>query len=286
MTLLLKLVPPLVGAVALILTAVLDYHHRDKRTLEFKKGRIWLFAALGIFLLASPISVYVDDRNQRASAEALRNQFDSVRSQSAAQSQGLSAENTRLRSELDSLRALTTTTAVARATAEVALREKAEEIARLNRALADLVTGGNSFPYLGLVACNARSCALTLVHDGQHPLYDVAVRIVDLDVFDKVPKDAGLREYLAADTRFSVGNLSPHQVQLLGELSLGEGSSRGFNIFISARNGFIIQSLRCRRVNNAWTFATKVMRQGPTEVLLHERIDADFPRGANGEVAW
>lgn len=284
--LLLKLLPPLVGAVALILTAVLDYLHRDKRTTLFKKGRAWLFAILGFFLLASPVSVFFDDRAQRTNADALRRQLASLSAQSTVQAQGLSAENSRLRTELDALRALTTSTAVAQAKAEGALRVKAEEIARLNRKLADLVTGGESYSYVSMPACGRQSCALALVHEGQHPLYDVSVRIVDLDVFDKLPKNANLKEYMSADTRFNVGNLSAHQAQLIGELAMGEGSSRAFNIFISARNGFTTQLLRCRRLGDSWVFATRVMRQGVTDELLREKVDDAYPRTANGAVAW
>lgn len=68
---LVKIVPPLLAAAALILTAVLDYLHRDKRTTRFKRGRRWLFATLGLFLLATPISVYLDDRARDEAAERL-----------------------------------------------------------------------------------------------------------------------------------------------------------------------------------------------------------------------
>lgn len=281
-----KLLPPILGGLALILTAVLDYLYRDKRTVAFKKGRRWLFGSLGVFLLASPVSVYIDDRAQRDTTEHLRQQLEGVRAQSETQAKRSSVENDRLRLELQSLQALTTRTALSQADAEHALRIKAEEIARLNRALADLVTGGSSYGYLSLTSCNSSACVLTLVHSGDHPLYDVTIRVVDLDVFDSVPKGAGLAEYLSADTRYAVGNVSPNQALLLGDFQLGSGNSRSFNIFIAARNGLITQVLRCRRVNGTWVFATKGFRQDARATPLHQKIDPAFPRGPSGDVVW
>ena len=68
---LIKIIPPLLGAIVLVLTAVLDYIHRDKRTTRFRQGRLWLFATLGLVLLATPISVFLDDRARDQSAERL-----------------------------------------------------------------------------------------------------------------------------------------------------------------------------------------------------------------------
>lgn len=68
---LIKIIPPLLCAAVLLLTAVLDYLHRDKRTTRFKRGRLWLFATLGLLLLATPVSVYLDDRARDQSAERL-----------------------------------------------------------------------------------------------------------------------------------------------------------------------------------------------------------------------
>ena len=64
-----KLIPPLLGAAALILVAVLDYLHRDKRTTRFKRGRVALFTILGLLLLTTPISMYLDDRARDESAQ-------------------------------------------------------------------------------------------------------------------------------------------------------------------------------------------------------------------------
>jgi hypothetical protein len=57
-------------------------------------------------------------------------------------------------------------------------------------------------------------------------------------------------------------------------------------IFISARNGFVDQLLRARRLHGRWIFASKVMRGYKNDEVLLEKIDEGFPRNKQGQVDW
>src|SRR5882762_1540173 len=64
-------------------------------------------------------------------------------------------------------------------TANKKLEQKNEEIARLNRETANAVTGGDSYCYLMPIANIPEM--VTVIQKGEFPLYDVSVRVVDLD---------------------------------------------------------------------------------------------------------
>jgi hypothetical protein len=176
--------------------------------------------------------------------------------------------------------------AEARAKAETSLREKSEEIARLNRQLADLVTGGTGFCYLTLAVRDGNTFLVAVVNEGDTPLYDVAGRIVDLAEFNALPSGGKLPSILNPKHQFTVGNLGAHQSIFVGRLDLGTEDVKDYNIFISARNGFVTQLLRCRRTPAGWRTATRVIRTAGKQEVLYERVDEDFPRGPNGEIPW
>jgi integrase len=70
------------------------------------------------------------------------------------------------------------------------LAAKSDEIARLSKENLATVTGGDSFCYLSLsYADSAQGPILVLVHQGSFPLYDVAVRIADMDRWNALNND-------------------------------------------------------------------------------------------------
>lgn len=222
---LVKIVPPLLAAAALILTAVLDYLHRDKRTTRFKRGRRWLFATLGLFLLATPISVYLDDRARDEAAE------------------------------------------------------------RLNRRLADLMTGGEAHAI-------ARVSALTKINGPvvgynlyiEHPqtealLYDLRINIFEIHEsqsmvsFEEVYRDEV--PILTAQT---------------GSLRLGDGSIYGFSdfetigIMIRQRNGTIRQIIKLIKQSEDYLVAEKVIftTNDGRERVVREALPEEFVKAGRG----
>jgi hypothetical protein len=166
------------------------------------------------------------------------------------------------------------------------LRFKSDEIAELNRTIAASVTGGDSFCYIDMSSYGANEALLMLVHQGRFPLYDISIRIVDLQKFDLIKNIPTLEALSSAQVTLRAGNLAPNQSSLLTKLPLPNTDLQAFNIFISARNGFVDQLLRARRLHGRWIFASKVMRGYKNDEVLLEKIDEGFPRNKQGQVDW
>ena len=128
------------------------------------------------------------------------------------------------------------------------LKQTHEVITRIEKTIAH-ITGGDSFCYVVLANFTANTALLGVIHDGQYPLYDVDIRIHDLEKAARL-SGMSISERLAqTDTKWKVGNLGPRQSIMLQGWELPAADHQDYNIFISARNGFINQMLRLRRVN-------------------------------------
>ena len=175
---------------------------------------------------------------------------------------------------------------------ESELRAKSDEIAELNRRIVASVTGGDSFCYISLQLGDGATNTpdILVVHEGQYPLYDVQIRIVDLDKMEQIKNrdKLTLREIMEqTEDRLEIGNLSLGQARFMSAINLPEADIKRFNFFITARNGFVTQLIRLRRINALWKSATKVTREheGEEQVLL-EKVDPEFPRDESGQVQW
>lgn len=169
------------------------------------------------------------------------------------------------------------------------LREKNEEISRLQHEQASAITGGDSFAWIGFQvfaadggAVNANSMPEDLllvpnvIHQGKYPLYDVNVRIHDTGRGMPFDLQSAMRSY-------ALGNLSPSMATITNIRLPHHGRDFAFNIFFSARNGMWVQFLRMPWVDNGWALANKVVRG--TEVVYRE-VSANFPRREDGSVDW
>ncbi len=171
------------------------------------------------------------------------------------------------------------------------LRVRSDEIAELNRTIAASVTGGDSFCYLTptLGDGTTNSPILMLVHEGEYPLYDVGIRMVNLERAAAVEEGEVLTYEMAtqADTVYNPGNLSPNQARVLGSLELPNEEQQSYNVFIGARNGFVTQLIRLRHINGRWKKALKVVRDYEgEELVLLEKVDPEFPLDETGQVQW
>ena len=152
------------------------------------------------------------------------------------------------------------------------------------------ISGSTSFAYIipTFFDPTHNTPMLTLVHQGEYPLYDLTVRILDMDTFErKVQQNNSDFDKLREEVQMSVGNIAPNQTSLLKTVQLDSDPLR-WNLFFSARTGFFTELLRVRRVGNEWKTALKVIRtrtSGIDQVLL-ERIDSGYPLGKDGQVEW
>jgi hypothetical protein len=143
------------------------------------------------------------------------------------------------------------------------------------------ITGGDSFCYL-MIGAGQSPVLATIVHKGDHPLYDVVARIVDLEAYHKIDANLTFQIIQKTDIYRTYGTLIPGYCKVEGEWNLGDGDCRSFNIFWTARNGGFTQRLRLRRVENKWYHATVVHRGK----VIFEQIQEGFPRNEKGEVEW
>lgn len=184
------------------------------------------------------------------------------------------------------------------ASSQEELRKKSDEVAELNRNIADIVSGGDSFCYINMFPTSQKSLYLIIANDGQYPMYDVDIRIVDLKEFEKAFDDLkGHTEmYRGLDLlsegevnrHIRVGNIPPKTaLSRTIEYEKPEGSKRvDFNVFISARNGSFVELFRIREVKGKWYYAFRVFKTGDRENILKEFIQPGFPKGVDGHVSW
>jgi hypothetical protein len=161
----------------------------------------------------------------------------------------------------------------------------------LNRQIAASVTGGDGFPCLtfaSLLVAGPNSAILTLLNQGEHPLYEVNGYIADLQESRQVSD----KEQVPAWTWFKNiqgGNMSPNSARPLFDWQLPETDEQDYNVFLNARNGFFTQLVRLRRVDGSWRVATRVRKQfanGDESPTLFLDVDAGFPLNERGEVDW
>jgi hypothetical protein len=163
-----------------------------------------------------------------------------------------------------------------------ALAAKSDEITTLNMQTLDAVTGGDSFCYLSIFPTGNKG-RLAWVHQGDHTLYDVTARLVNLDRWGEVEGHLSLETLAYANTTLSLGTLIAGHTSMRGEIALDTFPKRGYNIFFSARNGPFHETLRLVNVDGTWKQALRVLRNA--QVIL-EKVDDGYPRNNDGEVAW
>ena len=162
------------------------------------------------------------------------------------------------------------------ATYEQHLRKKSDEIADLNREIAGLVTGGDSYCYMAVTSINpAKSIGLLVfVQQGKDPLYGVAARVVDLQRFEQIKSNLTFTTLAQAQKHITIGDMAAGTATMTEPIDLGDGTRKDYNIFFSARNGLFNQELHLRKIANRWLHRTQVTRNGH---LIYEKADADYP---------
>jgi len=173
------------------------------------------------------------------------------------------------------------------------------EINKLNKKIAADLTGGDNYCYFLPSRPGEKSniIDLMLINEGDYPLYDISVKIDDVEKMMEIlhkEQDAGNLPYdsttlsnamfAEASQVLRIGNLGPHQAMQLSGIQIPSNVvKKSYNINIMARNGSLVQLLRYRRIDNQWKMAVKIMRG---KDIIKENIDEDFPRNEDGEISW
>jgi len=171
-----------------------------------------------------------------------------------------------------------------------ALQVKTEEIKALSDRTNASVTGGDSFCYISFaLSDDSNQARLVAMSHGNYPVYDAAVRIVDLEKFENAgsKEKISFEELTREDINIPIGNMAPSAASLLNKIDLGSSNEKKYNVFISARNGFFSELIRLRRVDGRWRIAIRVVKDNNNkESVLFEQVDEKFPRLENGAVDW
>jgi hypothetical protein len=141
------------------------------------------------------------------------------------------------------------------------------------------VTGGNSFPYIQIAIDGGKNSGrLVVIHNGEYPIYDLVIRMVDVNKFTALVGNLNLNNIKTTESIFDVGNMTPGHASIMGSWSTTEESSQDYNIFFVARNGAFTQQLRLRKVNGEWLRATRVTRRNGNELdEVFQKVDEGFP---------
>ncbi len=152
-------------------------------------------------------------------------------------------------------------------------------LAELNTSTRELIaytTGVGSYCYVEVCPIEPTLANIFVRNLGKHPIYDLSVRIVNLEILTS--KERSAYEGLHYDHTFRRNVLTPGSIAFLGHWRIQEAANYAFNIFFYARNGSYTQLLRLKRQDQgAWTIAARVL--DADDVIVYEQIDSpDFAR--------
>lgn len=164
------------------------------------------------------------------------------------------------------------------------LVEKTEEIATLSQRTIGAVTGGESFVYLEPLR-NAGRVRYFIRHTGDHPTYDVVVRVQEVlgptgkrkRELRYGPADVGRMLLRGSGIDWTYPGPNPTDGSpwplVFREPPPPGAPSQEFRIELAARNGIIVQRLRVSPVGDRWHTDSNWIKRPGAEALT---LPADF----------
>jgi len=123
------------------------------------------------------------------------------------------------------------------------------------------LTGGDSFCYIDLIV-DTNVARVMLHRQGKEPLYNVTFRMWDINKSlseDEVKQ--GYDTWTKGDYFKEVGDIPPNTTIRLDVVHLPNPDKNDFGVEINARNGWVQEVIKLRRINGVWKQAYKVTRQ-------------------------
>ncbi|MEO1030978.1 MAG: hypothetical protein AAFX55_06220 [Bacteroidota bacterium] len=158
-----------------------------------------------------------------------------------------------------------------------------KDLAKASIELTNNIIGGDSYCYLAIGYIRQNSASMTIVSQGKYPIYEVQMRIVDLELFNQTKGNFNLETMDKTQIIMDLGNLPSKSAKSIGNLSSDfSKNEKEFNVFFSARNGFFTQTIRMKKVKGVWKTKTQVTKQFSNEILF-QRTDDGFPRNEEEE---
>jgi hypothetical protein len=177
---------------------------------------------------------------------------------------------------------------------ESQLLDKTNEVAELSSRISELsekstsmITGGDNFPYVDVALYEGNLPQLIVHNTGKYPIYDIYIRFFDIDKFNYMKSNSNTWKTLVDCSVINeFGNLSPgfsRTISFRPVLNWQEKTERRINIFLTARNGYFVEKLRFKKLNDKWVRAL-VLSKGEKQLL--QKIDSDYPLNVDGKVVW
>ena len=75
---------------------------------------------------------------------------------------------------------------------------------------------------------------------------------------------------------------------MLGRIPLPKSDNKDFSLSIGARNGFVTELIKLRKIDGEWKGAYRVTKdEGKGELtVLFEQVESGFPLNGSGQVKW
>jgi hypothetical protein len=147
----------------------------------------------------------------------------------------------------------------------------------------DVVTGGNSFPYLNIVQGR-----VLLINGGHDSLYDIGVRMWAPSDYANVTNSDQFRALEKRALNLTLSSMAPGSAREVARIELIPTPLKSFEVTIIARNGSFTQQILLGYIGQGWHTAYRVFR-GPVKLesaKLLERVDPMFPRDSDGAIEW
>lgn len=139
------------------------------------------------------------------------------------------------------------------------------------------LTGGDSFCELKIKPLDNGRAQMILLNNGEFPIYEVSIRILDLDLFD-ASKIKTIKDFDKDQILLNIGNI-PKQTGIPLENLTSDFSKdyKAFNIFFIARNGHFTQTTRLYKINGKWKESIKIFNNSK-EKAIKTKTDPGIPK--------
>ena len=213
-------------------------------------------------------NLYVADREQADTFGKIQISLNETKN-------GLDTTLTRISSATSALQGMSGEIDDARTKSEA---QFASTISRVNESI-KMETGGDSFCYLTAAAPSERGLGVSILSEGNYPLYQVQVRVADAKYMHATGEVMSATVF--TDT---IGDIFPPHSGIFFPIKQFKyhipGPHQALNIFFSAKNGFWTELLRLEEVNNKWVFAIMVIRHNDNYshgAVVKKIVSPDFP---------
>ena len=154
--------------------------------------------------------------------------------------------------------------------------ELAKQLANSTKIIHDNITGGDSFCEIYISPNSGDSARIEAIHHGTATVYDLGIKLTDVEVFRKLKKN-GKDGFKDAQLSMTLGNVSPRTVMSMGILTSDFSTSfKQFNIQFSSRNDSYFQVLKLFKKGDTWIRATRI-KSLSSDKIIYEEIAQSFP---------